>query len=195
MFKIAEIARKLDNIIRIGTVTELNGAFARVEFDGNDSALLPFLASRAGDDRTWTAPSVGEQVLVLSPGGDTAQGVILMALYQDASPAPSLDPNIDRKIYADGTVITYDKSANKLTATLCAGGTMDVTAPGGFKFTGDIDHQGKLTVSETITATGDIKSDANVSDSKASMVADRTVYNKHTHPANATIKPTQQMAT
>ncbi|WP_082814689.1 phage baseplate assembly protein V [Collimonas fungivorans] len=47
---------------------------------------LRWVTHRAGDARTWWSPSVGEQVVLLLPGGDLTAGVILQAVYSDAFP-------------------------------------------------------------------------------------------------------------
>jgi phage baseplate assembly protein V len=47
---------------------------------------LPWISTRAGGQRarTWWPPRVGEQCLVLSPGGELAQGRVLCGIYSDA---------------------------------------------------------------------------------------------------------------
>jgi phage baseplate assembly protein V len=53
---------------------------------------LPWISTRAGGQRarTWWPPRVGEQCLVLSPGGELAQGRVLCGIYSDAF-APGSD--------------------------------------------------------------------------------------------------------
>lgn len=196
-FDTSEILRRLENLIRIGTVTLVDGAFARARWDDEEdaeTALLPWITARAGDDRTWHSLSEGEQVVIFAPGGDLAQGVLLAGLYQDSAQPPASDANIHRTTYADGTEISYDKSAHTLTAILCEGGKMEVTAPDGFTFNGDISHNGKLTVSETITAVGTIKStDGDVADKRGTVEAVRVTYDGHTGHNTADTKPAQKM--
>ena len=64
--EIAESERTRANLIQVGTVQALDlpKARARVLLAGVNSAWLPWLATRAGGDRTWNPPTVGEQVLV-----------------------------------------------------------------------------------------------------------------------------------
>ena len=70
--RIGELERRLSNTIRPGKVLEADYAKARlrVTMGDNTSAWLPWLTSRAGEDRTWHAPEVGEQVIVIAPGGE-----------------------------------------------------------------------------------------------------------------------------
>lgn len=143
-FRVSDMERRLASVIRVGTVAEADYSAARVRvaFGEAVSDWLPWLTLRAGNDRTWWSPEVGEQVVVLSPSGDTAQGVVLGSIYQSAHPAPASSPDVDRRVYADGAVIDYDRSAHRLHAvipgdivakasknvTVQAGGVISVTA-------------------------------------------------------------------
>lgn len=113
-FQIAELERRLAGLIRFGTVEEADYARARVRVRMGEavSDWLPWLTLRAGNDRSWWPLEVGEQVLVLSPSGETAQGVVLGSLYQAEHPAPADRPTIDRRVYADGAVMSYDREAH-----------------------------------------------------------------------------------
>lgn len=89
-----EQGRRLQCLIRIGRVTTVDPAKARVRvtFGGDsDSDWLPWLAQRAGVISEWAPPRVGEQVLVVSPGGETNQAVVIGSLFSTGDPAPSND--------------------------------------------------------------------------------------------------------
>lgn len=136
-FTVAELSRRLSNLIRAGTIASVDAANgrARVTIGPLLTAPLPWLTQRAGDDRTWWAPSVGEQVLVLSPDGELAAGFILPAVYTQAAPAPSTNPAIHRVTYRDGGVVEYDTAAHRLTVSGVAqvvingSASVTVTAP------------------------------------------------------------------
>ena len=86
-----ELGRKLENVIRRGTVHAVRGkpAAVRVQSGDNITNWLPWLALRAGGvegGRMWDAPVEGEQCVILSQGGDLAQGVVLVGLPSDAMP-------------------------------------------------------------------------------------------------------------
>lgn len=90
----ADNDRRLAGMIRVGTVTAVDAGTARckVSLGGDtETAWLPFPSPRAGAIQVWAPPSVGEQVVVASPGGDTAQGLVVASLASGASPAPSGD--------------------------------------------------------------------------------------------------------
>jgi len=87
-----ESERRSASMVRVGRVVSVDPGIARARVTfGSDSetAELPFMAMRAGAARVWAPPTVGEQVWVLSESGETAQGVILGAAFQDGIPAPS----------------------------------------------------------------------------------------------------------
>lgn len=146
--------RTLANAAQLGRVAETDYPKARARVtlnDGLSSAWLPWLACRAGGDRTWWAPEVDEQVLVVCPDGDPARGVIVGALYcQDAS-APAAVETVHRTLYKDGASIEYDREAHALKATLPDGGTAELTAKGGITLIGPTEIQGTLKVTEATT--------------------------------------------
>lgn len=69
---ITEILRLLRNLIRTGVIVEVNtqSGRCRVQTGGVKTDWLQWLTLRAGSARTWWAPSVGEQVILLAVGGN-----------------------------------------------------------------------------------------------------------------------------
>lgn len=128
-YRTSEIARRLENIIRRGTIASVDAANARVTVKlGNiETAPLPFLAQRAGDDRDWWCPSIGEQVILFSEGGEFANGVVLTGLYQAAHPAPLSDPQKSGTHFSDGAKVTYDKTAHRYAVDLPSSGEIILT--------------------------------------------------------------------
>ncbi|MCM2567788.1 phage baseplate assembly protein V [Janthinobacterium kumbetense] len=125
---LSDLSRLLQNLIRLGTIAEVNGTKARVRLGPTlTTEWLKWATRRAGSTRTWSAPTVGEQVIVLSPGGDLTRGIILPALYSQAFDAPESSPTIHTTHYPDGAVVQYDHAAHALTANL-PGGTATITA-------------------------------------------------------------------
>ena len=96
MNSLAELARLIENLIRLGTVAEVQVEPPRVRVKtGNvTTAWRPWFALRAGEDREWDPPTVGEQVILFSPSGNLAQGVTrptcsTSAASCSASPMPT----------------------------------------------------------------------------------------------------------
>lgn len=117
--QIAEILRLLRNLIRIGTVSEVNldDALCRVDTGQNTTGWLHWLTARAGKTRAWNAPSVGEQVLILCLGGELDTGFVLPGIFSDASPAPSASADSLHWSFPDGAVIEYEPETGALIAT------------------------------------------------------------------------------
>lgn len=159
-----ELARLLHNLIRLGTIAEIDHGDAmaepprpaRVRVTTGDllTDWLMWLESRAGATRTWNPPTVGEQVLLLAPGGELAGAVVLGAINSNAHPALSDDPNLTRWDMPDGAVIEYDHAAKHLRASLP--GSAAVTAPKGVTVTGPVVIEGTLHVTEGITTPADV---------------------------------------
>ena len=137
-FELSEILRRLANVVRLGAVAEVDlpAARARVRYDtdaaGDDilTAWLPWLTLRAGADRTWWAPTVGEQVVVLAPGGELPQAVILPALYREDHPAPADEASKHVTRYGDDIRIEVDTAAHRFGITVPAGGELVLTCGG-----------------------------------------------------------------
>ncbi len=127
-----EIERRVANTIRFGSVLEVDHdkGLIRVESGELQTDWLPWAAGRAAaGKRTWSAPEVGEQVVLMAPGGDLRQAVAVPGMYQDAYGAPSNDGNVDKIEYGDGTVIQYDRAGHEL--LLDIGITTITASPGG----------------------------------------------------------------
>jgi phage baseplate assembly protein V len=111
--------RRIANLIRVGVIAQLDETHAdgpRVTVDLGDvvTTWLPWLTLRAGEDRAWWAPEPGEQVLVLSPSGELAQGFVLAGIPSDLYPANGDRKTLRRTTFKDGTVVEYDREAHQL---------------------------------------------------------------------------------
>ncbi len=172
-FEVTELHRRLSNLIRIGTIeqTDYSGDIPQCKVRIGDilTAYLPLLCLRAGTDQHSWLLEQDEQVLVLAPSGDLAQGVILGSIAQNKFPSLTHSENVHRTQYADGAVIEYDRQSHHLSVLLPEEGTAEWVVPGGLTVTGDV------LVNGSITATG------NITDHTRSMQADRELYNGHTH--------------
>lgn len=172
----AELVRRLEQLARYGTIAAVDhtAARCRVQFGRLLSTWVPWLALRAGTTRHWSPPTVGEQCLLISPGGDPAGAVALIGLYSTSVPAPSDSADLHITHYADGAIVSYDHVTHRLVATLPEGGHFDVTSTTGkitteqleivtdqltvnagqTDWTGPIDLTGRLDASDDVTAAG-----------------------------------------
>ncbi|MCS2169098.1 phage baseplate assembly protein V [Scandinavium sp. TWS1a] len=125
---IQDILRLLRNLIRTGVIieTDLDAGRCRVQTGGIVTDWLQWLTSRAGRSRTWWAPSVGEQVLILSVGGELDTAFVLPAIFSDDHPAPSVSADAFHITFPDGAVIEYEPETGALSVTGIT--TAEVTA-------------------------------------------------------------------
>lgn len=149
-----DLARRLANLIRYGTVDSVTIAppRVRVQVGGLLTTPRPWVSFAAGKGlKRWAPPSPGEQVLFFSPNGDPAAGIALCGIPSDLMPPPEA-ATTDNVIMAfgDGAVLLYDLAAHVLRGTLPDGGRVEVTAPGGFLLTGDAVLDGNLTVTKNL---------------------------------------------
>jgi len=162
-----ETRRRLSNLVRLGTVLDVDHGRARcrVQTDGNHTDWLPWLTPRAGQTIEWSAPVIGEQVIILSPEGVLTGAVVVRGLYCDAFPPPSSAANIHLTVYPDGARVQYDHAAHALSAVLPGGGTATVTASGGITLNGPLTVNGQTVINGQTTINGNtaIDGDLNVS--------------------------------
>lgn len=123
-----ELARTLRNMIRTGVIveTDLDAGRCRVQTGGIQTDWLQWLTQRAGRSRTWWAPSVGEQVIILAVGGELDTAFVLPAIFSDDHPAPSVSADALHIAFPDGAVIEYEPETSALTVSGIK--TADITA-------------------------------------------------------------------
>jgi len=155
-------------LIRLGTVVEvtLSPPRCRVRYGDPDAdeeetetPPIRWLAGRAGRTRKWSPPSVGEEVVLLSPDGQVGNAIAVTGLVNDEYPAPS-DEDIELMLFEDGARIAYDPLAHALTAILPGGATALIEADGGVTIRGDVTIEGNVTVQGGVEATEDVKAGA-----------------------------------
>ena len=117
------------------------------------SPELRWLAPRAGALRVWSPPGVSEQVLVICPEGDLAQGVVLGGLWWNDHPAPA-SADILLALFGDDGRFEYDPAAHACTIDLPAGATLAVTADGGITLTGPVSITGTVAITGDVSVTG-----------------------------------------
>lgn len=196
MDNFADINRRLESMIRFGTIADVDHAKARVRVKsgGLTTAWLPWLTPRAGATRDWDPPTSGEQCLLLSQSGDPATGVVLVGLFSEGHPAPSNSPDEHVRIYPDGACIRYNHADSVLEATgiktalIQATEKCTVDCPNS-EFTGDLLVRGTLTYLSGLnnagtgtgaTISGPINHEGDLNNT-GSIVSNGTVLHTHTH--------------
>jgi phage baseplate assembly protein V len=158
MTNIAALSRLLENLIRFGTVAEVQMKPPRVRVKTGDllTTWLPWIAVRAGLDQDWDPPTVNEQVILFSPSGQLANGVALTGIFSDEHTANGDRDGLQRRTYRDGAVIEYDSVAHHLRAVLPEAGTSELISKGGIHIVGPITHEGDYTQTGNQTITGKV---------------------------------------
>lgn len=175
-----ETLRLLLNLVRKGTIAEVDhpAEMCRVTSGEIKTNWIRWMALAAGTTIDWNPPTEGEQVLLLSPGGDLADAVALRGIYSLAAPAPSHSADTHTTKYPDGAVIEYDHVRHALTATFPEGAQVLLVAPQSVEIhttvatviadsvtldtpivtiTGDLQVDGAANVDGDITTPADVK--------------------------------------
>lgn len=190
---LADLERRVANMIRYGVVEQLDeaGAKVRVRSGGILSDWLKWRTQRAGPDSDWWAPEPGEQVVMLSPDGEMNQALILGSINSNQHPPPGARKTLhrieykdgavkeydrkastDRTTYPDGTVIEYNAQAGQYTLTFSGGTVIQVMAE-----SGDVlaDITGHLTAKITKTLDAEAGTSATVTSPAITLNGNVTV--------------------
>ena len=158
LYRLAELERRLGNVIRLGTILAVDPTASRCKVMLDTELIttwLPWMTQRAAlDAATWWAPSLGEQVVVLSPSGELSVAVVLPSLNQALMPPPGDNPLEHVTRYGIGTTV----KVNTLT------GAVEVVTPGPLKATAlsaeitapTVTVTGAVTVTGPLTVSGPI---------------------------------------
>lgn len=183
--QIAELKRRLDNMLRIGTIESVNGAFCCVKSGNIITDERPFFTTRAGTAKTSWRPSIGEQVMLLSLSGDLDNAYVLPALYSDANPEPNDHFTTDKTIYPDGAVIEYNPETSALsvtgikTAIVQASEKVTIDCPS-VQFTGNVTIDGKANIKQGADIQGSINHQGAMSN-KGGVTIDGINFGTHKH--------------
>lgn len=123
---VSELNRQLNNVVRIGTIKQLDlaNARAKVSVAGCTTDWLPWGTNRAGKRRDWSPPVIGEQVVLFAPYGDLGQAVIGPSIFQEDHAAPAASADQETTVYPDGTTVDYNSASNTLTITVAGSGNV-----------------------------------------------------------------------
>lgn len=121
---LVELSRRLENILRIGTIHAVDHAAVKVRVKTGElvTQWLPWIEQRAGHTTTWNPPTLGEQAIVFSPSGEPAGGIVLVGIDSTATQPPSHSADDHATRYPDGTLVRYDHAAGIMEAVFPDGG-------------------------------------------------------------------------
>lgn len=166
---VRDLQRRLANMIRRGLVHsvdfEAEPPLVRVKYaEDAVSGWLPWVAGRVGHAASWEPLKIGEPVMIFSESGEMSMGVVMPSFPSANMPMPSQDPNKHVTKYEDGTTVTYDRSAGKLTLDVVT--DIEVIAANKVSVqcsSADVNASDKVTVSAggdvSVSAGGDVLAD------------------------------------
>lgn len=186
---LAELSRLTENVVRIGTVISVDHANAtcRVMSGELTTNNLAWLSLRAGTTKQWSPPTEGEQCLLLSPSGETANGIVLVGLFSVANQAPSNNPDEIVTTMPDGASFVYNHKTSKLTIdgikTLLvkAADEMTFDCPK-VKFTGEVEVAKLLTYLNGLV--GKKGTATNTAEIDGDIIVNGVGFINHVHPEN-----------
>lgn len=125
-YQLAELDRRLACLLMAGCIDAVDHSRARARVAVGDwkSAWLPWTSLSAGEVRKWRAPTLGEQVMLVSPSGLPEGGFILPGFYTDQHAAPDSRPHVTADHMPDGTLVQYDWETHQYLVDVPAGGEL-----------------------------------------------------------------------
>ncbi|EOI5752863.1 phage baseplate assembly protein V [Enterobacter hormaechei] len=176
-FNLAELYRLLLNLVRTGVVIEVDAENwqCRVQTGELQTTWLNWLTMRAGRSRTWWRPSVGEQVVLLSIGGDLTTAFVLPAIYSNDNPPPSVSEDAQVTTFPDGGWIEYEPETGRY--LLKAGAKIVLEAPESIQVkTGEfVVEAARTRINSEVVINGE------VTQSGGAMSSNGVVVHTHTH--------------
>lgn len=139
-----DINRQIANLIKQGNIHAVNAATCLVRVAHGDliTDWLPYFVPFAGGVSVHRPPSVGENCLVLSPSGETANGVVLCGLASAQFASPSDSENETVVAFPDGARLEYNHSSGSLNVSGVKSVTIDSPQS---EFKGAVTVKGLLT--------------------------------------------------
>lgn len=129
-YDVAELRRKLENLLQITVITQANHAThtVRVRLGADESAELPWPADIGRNFVRWQPLRVGQQVIVACPSGDPALAVIIGNLYSSAIDTAETAEELDVIEFTNGNRIEHNVNT----------GEINIIAIGNVNVTGDV---------------------------------------------------------
>lgn len=153
--RIPEIERRLRNMVRYGVVEEVDAAkgLVKMKDDGGGegqsytSDWRPW-AEVGGGIKTWRPPTKGQQVVMFSPSGSLAEGIVFNAAFSDENKQPSDKGDEIVETIGDTTITIRGDSVVIKSAKIVLEGDVHLGGEGGklLHRKGDVDSSGDVAV-------------------------------------------------
>jgi len=87
-FAISQIMQAVERMVMVATVTQRSGDRVKVKWaDGAESGWLALAQLGSSAQKFWIPQNAGDQVVVLSPGGDTTKGIVYPGPFAGGVPS------------------------------------------------------------------------------------------------------------
>ena len=115
-----EQLRMMANIVRTGRIDSVNVQTARCRVRTGEllTDWLPWITLAAGGAdkaRHWRAPSINEECVLLAPGGDLAQALVLPGLFCADMPQNAAAEDVARHDFSSTDYWEHNRTAGTLT--------------------------------------------------------------------------------
>ena len=106
----AEANRLITDLLKVGTITEVSAGQMRAKIGDVTTHPIPSMRGRMGKTRDRNLPSVGEQVVIASPGGDMSQAFVMGGLpaendLEDRGSDPATDLGGGTQFFENGNLV------------------------------------------------------------------------------------------
>ena len=122
-YRLAELERRLNNIIRVFTIIELDevNRVIRLESGENKTDWLPWPASTGRNFVNWRPLKKGQQMVLGSVGGDLSQALIIGEIYSDEVLPPREDKAVDIVRFSNGDFVERNSDTGKAKIVIAGG--------------------------------------------------------------------------
>ena len=135
-YRVSALEQAISNVVRVFVIAELDEIKKKIRLEADElkTAWVDWPADNGRNFRKWKPLRVGQQMIVVSIGGDLSQALVVGEIYSDQLSAPAEDPEIDVVKYSNGDI--FERNA--------VTGKIKITAAGGFELRGDVEITGKV---------------------------------------------------
>lgn len=115
--RLETVERQLSSVVRLAQVTDidLENTLLTCKSEGLEQSGVPLFTFRAGEDKTYWMPSVGELGYLISPSGDIGNAVFLPGIFYSNFPSPEQSLTKAIRVYRDDQIETIDTKEGSYT--------------------------------------------------------------------------------
>lgn len=139
--RMAELERRMAASGRFGTVAEVDAARGLIRIDLGDGMLSPWVpyVQTAGALKVHSPPSIGQQMILVAPSGETSQGYATALSFGGGNGSPS---TADDEHVATFGAVRMALTADSLAVSI-GGVTLAISGAGVAITGGTVTHDGK----------------------------------------------------